>query len=341
MYFSLASYATALVSLASVSQTLSAQIDVVVGGPGVLKYTPSSVTANVGDVVVFSFQQKNHTVTQSTLENPCTPAPGGFDSGFVFVDPANTAGPFQTATFTVKDTNPVWVYCRQATHCTQGMVFAINAGDKFAQFQSTAMGGSAAPSSTDPYGGGASPSATPPATTTPPTTASTTDHKVIVGGPGKLVYDPSRVTAQVGDTVTFEFHQKNHTATQSSFGNPCRSLTLTSLTGQIALDSGFMAVADTATAFPTWTIQVNDTAPLWFYCKQATHCGQGMVFAVNSDESSSNSFAAFQAKAKALNGTATPPAGITPNGSNGAGRAWTAGNGLLLAVAGVVFGLVL
>jgi hypothetical protein len=31
---------------------------------------------------------------------------------------------FPTAVFTVEDTTPVWVYCRQANHCQQGMVFA-------------------------------------------------------------------------------------------------------------------------------------------------------------------------------------------------------------------------
>lgn len=40
------------------------------------------------------------------------------------VDDANTNGPFPRAQFNVVDTNPVWVYCRQANHCQQGMVFA-------------------------------------------------------------------------------------------------------------------------------------------------------------------------------------------------------------------------
>lgn len=37
--------------------------------------------AAVGDVVLFTFMQSNHTVTQSTYENPCQMAPDGFDSG--------------------------------------------------------------------------------------------------------------------------------------------------------------------------------------------------------------------------------------------------------------------
>ncbi|KAL4255742.1 hypothetical protein AB1N83_011229 [Pleurotus pulmonarius] len=59
----------------------AATFDVVVGGPGILKYNPEFVTAAPGDVVRFIFKQKNHTATQSTFANPCQPASGGFDSG--------------------------------------------------------------------------------------------------------------------------------------------------------------------------------------------------------------------------------------------------------------------
>lgn len=88
------------VLLAIIPTIRSATIDVTVGGPGVLKFAPEFVVcfyqpgclvfnadpcifqnANLGDVVRFTFQQKNHTATQSTLESPCTPALNGFDSG--------------------------------------------------------------------------------------------------------------------------------------------------------------------------------------------------------------------------------------------------------------------
>jgi hypothetical protein len=55
---------------------------------------------------------------------------------------------------------------------------------------------------------------------------------------------------------------------QSSFATPCRALTLTSTSGQVGFDSGFMPVADDATTFPTWNLTVNDTSPIWAYCKQ-------------------------------------------------------------------------
>ena len=109
------------------------------------------------------------------------------------------------------------------------------------------------------------------------------DHKIIVGGTGVLAFSPANISASVGDTITFEFHQKNHTIIQSAYSTPCRALASTSTTGQIGFDSGFMPVGDdVTTGFPTYTVTVNDTNPIWAYCRQLTHCGQGMVFAANA-----------------------------------------------------------
>lgn len=139
------------------------------------------------------------------------------------------------------------------------MVFAVNPGDKFAAFQAAATGSSSNASATtsSTIATSAAPSiVTVTATVTAsggdtitttyasypgsasPTSAVSSDHRVIVGGSGGLIYNPSNITAQVGDTVTFEFHDKNHTATQSTFADPCRALTLTSTTGQVGFDSG-------------------------------------------------------------------------------------------------------
>jgi plastocyanin len=329
MIFTLATCAL-LVSLAAIPPTHAADINVIVGGDG-LTYNPQTVNAVVGDNVIFEFHQKNHTATQSTLESPCTQKPNGFNSGFVPV--AADATEFPKAKFAVVDTNPVWVYCAQATHCQQGMVFAINPADKFEQFKAAAQGGAA----------GVSSAATPTSTGAPtPSSGTTNDHKVVVGGPGKLVYDPSNITAQAGDTVTFEFRQKNHTATQSTFASPCRALTLTSTSGQVGFDSGFMAVADGATTFPTYTIQVNDTQPIWVYCKQTGHCGQGMVFSVNAVESGANNFGAFQEKAKQQNGSGASTSSSAPSAtpSTGAGVSTVVSRaGMTVVLIAVGFGL--
>jgi plastocyanin len=122
---------------------------------------------------------------------------------------------FPLAQFTVQDTNPVWVYCAQAGHCAQGMVFAVNPGDKFAAFQAAATGSAGTSAAAAPTGAvtvtttitvsGAPITSTYTSGSASPTSSSvSTDHVVIVGGTAGLVYTPSNITAQPGDTVTFQ-----------------------------------------------------------------------------------------------------------------------------------------
>jgi plastocyanin len=155
-----------------------------------------------------------------------------------------------------------------------------------------------------------------------PASAGGTVHTVIVGGPGKLAFDPPFLSALPRDTIVFQFQQKNHTVTQSSFEDPCRKLNNNGLTG---FDSGFNPVADGAAEFPTFNFTVTDTSPVWAYCAQKTpssHCGAGMVFAINSVETSARNFAAFQKVAEAINGTALAAVGPSApsTGSTSAAR---------------------
>lgn len=127
------------------------------------------------------------------------------------------------------------------------MVFAVNPGDKFAAFQAAATGGASTPSSSVAVSATASTTSIPSASTVSTTASTSTtatatptgiDHRVIVGGTGILAYSPSNISAQVGDTITFEFHQKNHTVTASSFDTPCRALSSTTTNGELGFDSG-------------------------------------------------------------------------------------------------------
>lgn len=61
-------------------------------------------------------------------------------------------------------------------------------------------------------------------------------HKVLVGNNGTLAYDPPFVMAAPRDTIVFEFHQKNHTVTESSFAAPC--VAALGATGAPVSDSG-------------------------------------------------------------------------------------------------------
>ncbi|KAF8803520.1 hypothetical protein BYT27DRAFT_6727873 [Phlegmacium glaucopus] len=107
-------------------------------------FHPANITAPVGTLVTFWFPNfgTNHSVTQSTFANPCTPlaanatanAPAGFDSGLLSLS---------TFTINVTDTNPIWYFCKQVTHCGgQGMVGSINApatGNTFDNYKAAAL----------------------------------------------------------------------------------------------------------------------------------------------------------------------------------------------------------
>ncbi|KLO10557.1 hypothetical protein SCHPADRAFT_878002 [Schizopora paradoxa] len=119
--------------------------------------------------------------------------------------------------------------------------------------------------------------------------ASAVTHTVLVGENQGLTYNPSSVTAAEGDVIAFQFVAKNHSVTQSTFAAPCT---------KSGVDSGFFPVSANATVVPQWSFTLNNaSAPLWFYCAQTGHCGQGMVFAVNP--TAAKSFDAFQAAANA------------------------------------------
>jgi len=306
----LKSLALSALVLAALPAVRSATFDVSVGGTGaaLLKFDPEFVTAQPGDLVRFIFKQKNHTATQSTFASPCAKAPGGFDSGFIPVA-ADVTSDFPVAELSISDTKPIWVYCAQGTHCSAGgMVFAVNPGDRFAAFKAAATG-AAPPSGTTPAG---SSTASPPAPTTSAPAAGK-DHKVLVGS-GGLTFSPSNITANVGDTITFEFRAKNHTVTASSFAAPCVPLSQAS-SAETFFDSGYQPVAAGATTFPTYTVTVKDAKPIWAFCAQGNHCGAGMVFSANADETGARGFKAFQDLAKELNGTGADAPAAPANGA--------------------------
>jgi plastocyanin len=313
-------------------------------GKGALVFDPPFVQgAHKGDTITFTFNPKKHSVTQSTFDAPCTPLAGGFDSGLIPVDvDANT---LPTWRVTVKHTSaPIWAYCKNPgppTHCSQGMVFAVNPDNSgshsFEAFQAlaklTGLAGMSNSSSenaeTTTYATLPPPPSTVMVTVTataasstwtttyashegnPPPTAAPhpVDHLITVGSTGALTFSPSNISASVGDSITFKFVSRNHTITRSSFGAPCQPLSDTTTDPNILadfFDSGFKPVANGTQDFPTFRITVKDTAPIWAYCRQTmggSHCGKGMVFSANAVESGPNNFAAFQALAIHINGT--------------------------------------
>lgn len=151
-------------------------------------------------------------------------------------------------------------------------------------------------------------------------------HTVTVGGPAGLVFSPSEVKAAIGDTVIFTFLSQNHTATQSAFATPCEPLAG-------GMDSGFQPnPSNSVNPPPQVAMQVMVDTPLWFYCKQAGHCGKGMTFSINPTAAKTQ--AMFQAMAIAQNGTGsstTITGGTSAGGSNGTGSAAPAADSSTLA----------
>jgi plastocyanin len=144
-----------------------------------------------------------------------------------------------------------------------------------------------------PSSASAAPSAVP--------TDMSTDHWVIVGANSQLMFTPSNITAHIGDTITFELRPKNHSVTASSFAQPCTPLSQTNASASGAFNSGFLPMDAGTTNFPTYTIQVNSTNPIWVFSGQPAECAAGMVFSANAPADAS--FPAFQENAQATNAT--------------------------------------
>lgn len=106
-----------------------------------------------------------------------------------------------------------------------------------------------------------------------------------------FVFHPANVSAANGTLVTFFFPNNGltHSVTQSSFADPCTFLAANG-SSPGGFDSGL-------TAGTQFTINITDsTQPIWFHCKQITHCGMGMVGSINAPNTG-NTFDSFQAAA--------------------------------------------
>ncbi|KAK9356083.1 Cupredoxin [Lipomyces doorenjongii] len=104
-------------------------------------------------------------------------------------------------------------------------------------------------------------------------------HNISVGQ-GALDYSPNTVTASVGDYVQFTFLTGTHGVAQASYDSPCTPYSdSTEGAGKNGIYSGL--IAPYTNYSPTYTIRINSTDPIWFYCPEAYHCQSGMVGAIN------------------------------------------------------------
>lgn len=132
----------------------------------------------------------------------------------------------------------------------------------------------------------------------PSAPADTTGHmNVDVAFQGQFMFHPTSLTAPNGTLVTFWFPNTglDHSVTQSSFGAPCTYLAATS-NSSAGFDSGLQSAK-------SFTINItDDTKPIWYHCKQVSHCGMGMVGSINAP-ATGNTFDKFVAAAIAIGGS--------------------------------------
>ncbi|QDS73841.1 hypothetical protein FKW77_006575 [Venturia effusa] len=122
--------------LSFVSGAIAATFTVEVGQGGQDTYTPSTVTAAVGDIVTFKFDSL-HDVAQGPYDSPClSHTEGGIYSGIM------SSGEFSIK---INNTDPIWYYCSVGSHCQNGMVGVINppsSGETLSSYSSAAASAS-------------------------------------------------------------------------------------------------------------------------------------------------------------------------------------------------------
>lgn len=84
-------------------------------GPG-LSFSPSTITANEGDVVQFRFGS-GHDVVSGNFDSPCQP------NGNIYSGEPNDGDIFSV---TLNSSDPIWIYCSVPQHCQRGMAMVIN-----------------------------------------------------------------------------------------------------------------------------------------------------------------------------------------------------------------------
>jgi len=130
---------------------------------------------------------------------------------------------------------------------------------------------------------------------------------------------PEKITAEPGSMVQFQFWTGNHTVTQSNFDNACVPLS-TSNASAVGIDSSWMPVADSKAMgqIPVFTIMVNDTKPLWFYCKTGAHCQSGMSMVINENTAANASRSLEEYKTLSEGATGGAAGGDASGGAGGA-----------------------
>ena len=93
-------------------------------------------------------------------------------------------------------------------------------------------------------------------------------------GKGGLKFTPAEITAKQGDRIIFEFYPGGHSVAESTFDKPCEALM-----GSSSFYSGIFPGANPPK--DSFTIEIKDNGPIWFFCPTTGHCEAGMSGVIN------------------------------------------------------------
>ncbi|KAK8070021.1 GPI-anchored cupredoxin [Apiospora phragmitis] len=111
-----------------------------------------------------------------------------------------------------------------------------------------------------------------------------------------LEFKPDNIMAEAGDMLEFHFYARNHSVAQGDFASACQPVKTA------GFFSGYVPVMGTSESESVFTVKVNDTKPIWFYCTQGQHCKGGMVGVVNAPQGKTLDM--YKTAAAATNGPA-------------------------------------
>ncbi|KAK1600205.1 extracellular serine-rich protein [Colletotrichum navitas] len=115
------------------------------------------------------------------------------------------------------------------------------------------------------------------------TTAAET-HTIAVGVSG-FSFTPSKVDANVGDTIEWLFYPDGHSVIRSAFGFPCTPYEYVEI-GRQGFYSGNTSVKAITNDMPRFRVLVNNTDPIFFYCGAPGSCYKEKMIGVVNENSS-------------------------------------------------------
>ncbi|KIX97232.1 uncharacterized protein Z520_07347 [Fonsecaea multimorphosa CBS 102226] len=104
---------------------------------------------------------------------------------------------------------------------------------------------------------------------------------------GGFTFVPDVTLAETGDTILFQFYPTNHSVIRAEYGYPCIPYEDTGV-DKVGFFSGFYPVDAILPDPPQWSIVINDTNPIFYYCGAPGSCiNHQMVGVINPNATTS------------------------------------------------------